>query len=231
MKKTIVFLPGALCNEKLWCKQIEFFKSKYNVIVGDLENSDTIEKMADDILNKTPQEFYLVGLSLGGIVSLEIARKAPQRVIKLILMDTTANPPTIEQIDSWSSFRLMCEEKKFSDITKKILLPQLLSPKNYNEYLENIVIQMSEEVGSDSYLNQLNALENRKDYRKFLKNITIPTLILLGDEDKICPQYVSEYLNNNLPNSSLELISKSGHLPPIENADSTNSKVNFFIKN
>ncbi|MDG0860770.1 alpha/beta fold hydrolase [Staphylococcus equorum] len=230
-KDTIIFLPGTLCNEKLWNKQIEFFESEYNIIVGNLKNYNSIERMAEEILYKAPEKFFLVGLSLGGIVSLEIARIAPQRVIKLILMDTTPYLPTIKQMDSWRVFREMCENKQFDDITKKHILPQMLSDKNYSEELKNIVIEMSKDVGMKAYLNQLNALENRKDYRKFLNEISVKTLILVGEEDKICPVYISEYLDDQLPNSSLNLISNSGHLPPLENPDLTNNRINYFIKN
>ncbi|PTI69047.1 alpha/beta fold hydrolase [Staphylococcus succinus] len=90
---------------------------------------------------------------------------------------------------------------------------------------------MSKEVGMKSYLKQLDALENRKNYRNFLNGILVNTLILVGEEDKICPVYISEYLDNQLPNSSLNLISNSGHLPPLENPDMTNKKINCFIKN
>ncbi|PKI21262.1 alpha/beta hydrolase [Staphylococcus succinus] len=230
-KDTIIFLPGTLCNKRLWERQIDFFESEYNIIIGKLNNYNSIEKMAEAILSKAPEKFFLVGLSLGGIVSLEIARIAPQRVVKLVLMDTTPNPPTSKQIDSWRVFRKMCESKQFDDITKKHLLPQMLSNKNDNEKLENIVIQMSKEVGMKSYLKQLDALENRKNYRNFLNGILVNTLILVGEEDKICPVYISEYLDNQLPNSSLNLISNSGHLPPLENPDMTNKKINCFIKN
>ncbi|KRG10848.1 hypothetical protein ACA31_02255 [Staphylococcus sp. NAM3COL9] len=229
-KDTIIFLPGTLCNEKLWGKQIEFFKSEYNTIVGDLKNNNSIEKMAQEILSKAPSKFFLVGLSLGGIVSLEIARIAPQRVIKLILMDTTPYLPTIKQMDSWSVFREMCENKQFDDITKNHLLSQMLANENYTEELKTVVVQMSEEIGMESYLNQLNALENRKDYSKFLNEISVETLILVGEEDEICPLYISEYLADHLVDSSLSLIRKSGHLPPLEKPDITNKKLNDFIK-
>lgn len=229
-KDTIIFLPGTLCNEKLWGKQIEFFESEYNTIVGDLKNNNSIEKMAQEILSKAPSKFFLVGLSLGGIVSLEIARIAPQRVIKLILMDTTPYLPTIKQMDSWSVFREMCENKQFDDITKNHLLSQMLANENYTEELKTVVVQMSEEIGMESYLNQLNALENRKDYSKFLNEISVETLILVGEEDEICPLYISEYLADHLVDSSLSLIRKSGHLPPLEKPDITNKKLNDFIK-
>lgn len=229
-KNTIIFLPGTLCNEKLWRKQIEFFESEYNIIIGDLKNNNSIEKMAQEILSEAPSKFFLVGLSLGGIVSLEIARIAPQRVIKLILMDTTPYLPTSKQMDSWKVFREMCENKQFDDITKNHLLPQMLANENYTEELKTVVVQMSKEIGMESYLNQLNALENRKDYSKFLNEISVETLILVGEEDEICPLYISEYLDDHLVYSSLRLIRKSGHLPPLEKPDSTNKKLNDFIK-
>ena len=77
-----------LCDEQLWEKQMAYFSDKYHVVMGDVTQEDSIEKMATSLLEEAPEKFVLAGLSLGGIVSLEIVNQAPSRIEKLLLFDT-----------------------------------------------------------------------------------------------------------------------------------------------
>ena len=69
-----------LCDEQLWEKQMAYFSVKYHVVMGDVTQEDSIEKMATSLLEEAPEKFVLAGLSLGGIVSLEIVNQAPSRI-------------------------------------------------------------------------------------------------------------------------------------------------------
>lgn len=85
-KVPLILLPGTLCDERLW-EKVNLSKHA-EVKVCDVSKADTIEGMAKSVLEKAPDKFALAGLSLGGIISLEIMRFAPDRVMKLALLDT-----------------------------------------------------------------------------------------------------------------------------------------------
>ena len=88
----LVLVPGMLCDAALWAHQIEHMEDIAECHVGDTRSDDTIAGMARTILHAAPMRFALAGLSMGGIVAFEIMRQAPERVVRLALLDTSATP-------------------------------------------------------------------------------------------------------------------------------------------
>lgn len=219
-KTPVVFLPGTLCNGKLWEPQIRSLESSADCIVADLTRSDTIRGMAEDVLAEAPSQFSLAGLSLGGIVALEIMRLAPERVKKLALLDTNPFLPTEKQLAGWK--RLLESEKPLGfvhEITDN-LITSLLHPDHWQDVqLTELLHQMAEDIGTEGYVNQLKAVKAREELITVLPTIHCPTLIIVGQQDIICPLSMSEYLRDHIKNSSLEVINHAGHLPTLERPD------------
>ncbi len=95
----IVLIPGLLNTEDLWRDQMQGLADLGNVLVTtEQRDYDNMPEIADRILNATPERFALAGLSLGGYVAFEILRQAPERVITLALLDTTARPDTEDKM-------------------------------------------------------------------------------------------------------------------------------------
>src|SRR5215468_5616149 len=95
----LVLLPGMLCDRALWQHQIAAFGPRAQIIVGDITRSDTIAALATDVLVAAPERFALAAMSMGGFVAFEIMRQAPERVLRLALIDTSARGDTPEQAD------------------------------------------------------------------------------------------------------------------------------------
>lgn len=223
-KEHLILLPGTLCNENLWRYQMEDLADVAAIQVGDLTKDDTIQGMATSILNKAPALFSLAGLSMGGIVAMEIMRQAPERVKKLALLDTNPNPPHPEQIKGWESFIDMAQHGKFMDVTEKYLLPVLIHPDRQKDLdLIETIKKMAEDVGPKGMINQMMALMTRPDSRENLSAIECPTLVLLGRQDMLCPIDIHEYLVSNIPNASLSVIEECGHLSTLERPEEVTS--------
>src|SRR5689334_5446110 len=93
----LLLLPGLLCDDRLWRDQAEVLADLAEPIVADLTQDDSVDAMADRALAAAPDRFALAGLSMGGYVALAIMRRAPERVIRLCLLDTSARQDTPEQ--------------------------------------------------------------------------------------------------------------------------------------
>src|SRR5690606_6683333 len=91
----LLLLPGLLCDARLWRDQIETLGT--SVTIADLTRDDSIGAMAGRALAAAPPRFALAGLSMGGYVALEIMRRAPGGVSRLILFDTSARQDTEAQ--------------------------------------------------------------------------------------------------------------------------------------
>ncbi|MDN3720911.1 alpha/beta fold hydrolase [Roseibium salinum] len=160
--------------------------------------------------------FSLVGLSMGGYIAMEIMREAPERVGKLALLDTNARPDTAEQTERRTFLIDLTRKKGFSKV------PHLLYPGFVHESreddaaLKQVVVEMARETGPDAFIRQQTALINRIDARPRLGEITCPTLVLVGDGDRLTPPEIAEEIQQNIPGSELVTIEGSGHLSTLE---------------
>ena len=94
-KEPLILIPGVLCTEELWRDQIAALGGAADVTVTlEQQRHDSSAAIARAILAAAPPRFALAGLSMGGMVAFEIMRQAPDRVSRLALLDTTAEPDT-----------------------------------------------------------------------------------------------------------------------------------------
>lgn len=92
MKKHIVLISGALATHKLWQHQVELMQETMNVHYVDVLQSDSISEMAQRFIKIAPDQFTLVGFSMGGYVALELFRHIPDKIEKLVLINSGGKP-------------------------------------------------------------------------------------------------------------------------------------------
>ena len=85
----LILVPGLLCNERLWAAQANALADSAHVIIPDLTAYESVETMAEAVLDQVPGEFSLAGFSLGGCVALEVVQRAPDRARRLALLSTS----------------------------------------------------------------------------------------------------------------------------------------------
>jgi len=215
MKEPVVFIPGLLCTEILFAPQIAAF-SDHPILIGNHREHDSIEAIAANILERAPERFSLVGLSMGGYIAMEILREAPERVSRLALLDTNARADTPEQSERRQFLIKLAQKKDF----KKV--PHLLYPgfvhesREEDEHLRALVVEMAMETGKDAFIRQQTALINRVASRPRLGEIKCPTLVLVGEGDQLTPPDLAREIHEAIPNSQLSIIPGSGHLSTLE---------------
>ncbi|PLR78959.1 alpha/beta hydrolase [Bacillus sp. V3-13] len=223
-KEKVVLIPGTLCDERLWQHQIETLKNIAHVTVADISQSDSIKEMASAILEEVQGEFSLAGLSMGGMVSLEITRQAGKRIRRLALLDTNPYPPTEEQKQTFQKYIDLCKAGFFEDITPTYLLPNLIHPSKLKDnHIRKLIIDMALNIGPESYIRQLTALMNRSGSLDILAGISCPTLVLTGRDDRLCSLTLHEKMAERIPKSKLVVIEECGHLSTIEKGECVTS--------
>src|SRR5271169_4376316 len=93
----LVLLPGLACTEDLFADQVTTLRGDLAISVADHTRHDTVSGIARAVLAAAPDRFALCGLSMGGYIAFEVMRKAPDRVERLALLDTSPLPDTPEQ--------------------------------------------------------------------------------------------------------------------------------------
>jgi len=229
MQTQLVFVSGALSDEKVWQYQLPALTPVAKIYHADNTSYTSIEAMADKLLASMPEHFILVGYSMGGYVALETLRQAPQRVTKLILISTTAYPVNPQTIPERLQTIDMIQQGKFAELlaaSKGISF----SPINaQNPELMQLKRDMALAVGGEALARQQQAIIDRRDYRDILTTITCPTLIITGNEDRVLPSSDSIEMANLIPQASLIQLDNCGHMPTWEcSSQVTEALVNFI---
>ena len=227
-KKPVVFLPGLLCDERLWRDQVVALSDIADPIVVDLTLDNNITDMATRILRSAPAEFALVGLSMGGYVAFEIMRRAPQRVTQLALFDTSAAPDTPDRAAQRRAAIDSLRVGRFAGVTKK-LLPQLVHASQAGGELGREVQTMAARVGQDAFLRQQQAILGRPDSRPCLGSITVRTLVGVGGQDVLTPPFEAIEIHVGIPGSKYYLFGDCGHLPSMEKPDEMNALLREWL--
>jgi pimeloyl-ACP methyl ester carboxylesterase len=217
IKRTpLMLLPGLLCDRALWQAQIDDLSDIAEPVVADLSHDDSMTGMARRVLAGAPPRFALAGLSMGGYVAQEIMRQAPERVLRLALLDTGARADTEEQTTRRRGLIELAEKGEFKGVTPR-LLPLFLHPERLgDEALVGAVMAMTGRVGKDAFLRQQCAIMGRPDGRPSLSVIECPTLVLCGRQDQLTPLDLHEEIAALIHGARLEIVEDCGHLSTME---------------
>jgi pimeloyl-ACP methyl ester carboxylesterase len=216
MRMPLILLPGLLNDARLWRHQVADLAPLAELEVADLIGPDSIGAMAQRVLAMRSGRFALAALSMGGYVAFEVMRRAPDRVERLALLDTSARADTPEQTARRRGLIELAQKGRFLGVTPR-LLPQLLHPDHVRDHaIANTVVQMARSVGREGFLSQQRAIMGRPDSRPDLANIRCPTLVLGGKQDAVTPPEVMEEIAAGIPGARLVLLDRCGHLSPLE---------------
>lgn len=212
----LVMLPGMMCDARLFQPQIEALSAHLPVTVAPLLWGERIEAIAAHILTMLPDRFALAGLSMGGIIAMEIMRRAPQRVSRLCLMATTPLAETPAQAAEREPLIIGARTGRLAEMLEKALPAECLAPAPARPAILETVRQMGLTFGSDVFVAQSRALQRRMDQQAAARRCHVPALVLCGEYDRLTPVKRHQLLADLIPHARLEVIAGAGHLPSLE---------------
>jgi pimeloyl-ACP methyl ester carboxylesterase len=213
----LVLIPGLLNTGDLWRDQVRDLADLGNMLITTAQRDyDNLPEIANRILDSASERFALAGLSLGGYVAFEILRQAPERIIKLALLDTTAHPDTQEKAVQRRETMAQARERGVEHVLDT-MLPNLLSAEHARDQgIRERMLRMAQEVGVKAFVRQQTAILSRPDSRPLLPEISCPTLVLCGREDNLTPPELAQEMADAIPNSRLIIVERAGHLSTLE---------------
>jgi pimeloyl-ACP methyl ester carboxylesterase len=226
---TILFLPGFMCDARLFAAQMPILGTR-----GDprchVPNERTMARMAEAALDLYSGRLSLVGLSMGGILALEILARAPDRIERLALLDTTplADAPAnfdirtrqIQEVHAGGMDRVMREELK----------PAYLVDSPVKSALLDLCMDMARNLGPAVFECQSEALRDRADRQNALIHAPPATLILCGAEDRLCPPERHDMMHRLAPHATRIDVPDAGHLPTLEQPTATTAALVEWIE-
>lgn len=215
-REMLILVPGVNLDGELFDGQRAVLEATHDVAIADNRTDDTIVAMAERLLRRAPERFALAGLSMGGYVAQEVMRQAPERVTRLALLDTSARPDTEEAKERRFRMIALAEGGCF-DKTHALLWERLVHPDHRTDKeLEAKVLQMMQKTGALAFIRQQRAVMNRTDSRPSLSTVSVPTLVLVGDQDLTTPLEHAEEMATKISGAKLVVVERSGHLSPLE---------------
>lgn len=218
-----LLIPGLVCTSELFTAQIAALWPHGPVTVASTLEGDTIADIAAAVLRDAPERFALGGLSMGGYIALEMVRQAPERVVKLALLDTSARPDATEQTEKRRGLIRRANEGDYDGVLSDIL-PNLLHPDHRaDEALMGVLTRMGRVVGAEGFARQQGAIIGRIDSRPSLPAIAVPTLVLVGDQDGVTPPEHAREMADAIPDAKLVIVQDAGHVSTLEQPGAVNA--------
>ena len=239
----IIFIHGFPFDKSMWQPQMDFLVKTNRVIAYDIRGfgqstagreKESIKVFAEDLIKfmdalEIPKAI-VCGLSMGGYILLNAVFSDPDRFEAIVLSDTQCIGDSAE-----------VKEKRFTSISQ-VMAGGI--EEFTQSFVERIFCNLTKNTKSDivdtiktsmlatspqTITRGLRALAQRKGMCASLNKIAIPTLILCGMEDLVTPPAQSEYLHQQIENSSMHLIAQAGHLSNLEQPDEFNNLIFNFI--
>ena len=241
--RPVILLHGYPFNRTLWNAQVVALKDNYRVITPDLrgfgesETSDepaTMARMAEDIARLMDvldlPSAIIGGLSMGGYVVLSFYKQFPKRVDALVLADTRPQADTEEGKQNRVKQREQILREGMS-ATAGSMLPKLLTPETISTrpgVVDRIhtMIMNTKPAGAAA---ALLGMATREDQTDLLRQIRVPTLILVGREDPITPVQDSQLMHELIDGSRLIILEDAAHVANLEQPDSFNGLLRSFL--
>ncbi len=240
----LLLVHGFPLDHSMWRYQIEEFAPHCRVIAPDLRGfgksgvtpgTVTMEKLADDLIAlldalHIQDRVIFCGLSMGGYVGWQFARKYQDRLLALVACDTRVAADTSDQ----AANRRQLAERVMSEgpgVAADAMLPKLFSPAAHQHRPE--LIEQTRQVivanHPQGIAATLGGMAVRADVTDLLPQIEVPTLVVVGELDEISTPDEMEAIAEALPNSAWVVVPGAGHMSPLENPEVFNKALAGYI--
>lgn len=229
LAETLVLAPGLTCTERLFGPQIEAFRPDRDILLVDHTRDATMDGIARRLLAAAPERFALAGLSMGGYIALEIMHQAPERVTRLALLDTNARADSAESRALREEQIALAERGRFSEVIEALWQKMVQTQRLADRELRRIYEGMAEATGPQIFVRQLRAIMSRRDSRPMLASISVPALVLVGDDDRLTPPEQAREMAGLIEGARLVEVPDCGHLATLERPAAVNEALASWL--
>ncbi len=228
-KKTLMLLPGLLCDAATFAPQIAAFSDAYDVRVADFFGLDSMNAMAKRVLETAPGDFVMAGFSMGGRVALEVMRIAPGRVRALAIFDTGVHPRSPGEEVKRQAVIDLANTQGMQALAAAWLPPMLLPATIANATLFAALTAMVCRATPEIHEKQIMALLHRPDAQPVLGTIRCPTIVLCGRQDRWSLPEQHEPIAAAIAGARLVIAENCGHFLPVEAPDVLNAALRELL--
>lgn len=225
----LVLVPGSLCDERVWQNQVRDLGDLAEITVAHLHGHDSIVGMAEAALAEAPERFALAGFAMGGRVALEMMRRAPERIARLALIDSSVHPIAAGEAERRQP-QIDLARREGMIAFARWWSPQIVhsSRREDAEYM-GLLEAMADSFTPAEYEQEVHALLNRPDAAEVLRDISVPTLVLYGTEDMLSGLARNQQIADAIPGAKLVAIEGTGHFPMLEKPEEVTAAMREWL--
>ena len=240
----VVLLHAFPVHAQMWAAQRAALADGWRVITPDLpgfgrsprlEGEPSLDLVADAVVTTLDdlglERVTLGGLSLGGYVAMAVLRRHPDRVDALVLADTKASAdPDAARANRERIAATVVDERSVRVLLTDVL-PNLVGKRTKRRRGEVLraVTDMVRTADPDAVAWIQRAMAARPDSFDVLRAATVPTLVLVGDEDELTPPAEAQAMVDALPDARLVTLEASGHLSAVEVPEAVTFAIRAFL--
>jgi pimeloyl-ACP methyl ester carboxylesterase len=238
----VVFLHAFPLNRTMWSPQTSALAADWRCLAIDArgfgDSSATppydVNRHADDVTAVLDlvgvRSAVIVGISMGGYVAFALWRRSAHRVRALVLADTRAAGDTLDGRERRRDLIELARSRGAAAVAEKQVIGLLgKTTRARHPDLVRSVQMMAEQGSIDGIVGVLEALMARPDSTATLPTISVPTLVIVGDEDVLAPPKEARAMQASIPGSRLEVIAEAGHLSSVERPAAFNAVLSEFL--
>jgi pimeloyl-ACP methyl ester carboxylesterase len=219
----LVLLPGLAGDAVMWRAQLDAFADRAPLLADVHMRHESIEEMAAALLRESAGELVLCGASMGGMVAMEAARQAPQRIRGLALLGTSARPESDE---------MRCVRENAITLFRQGRAAEVIGPNVHLAFhpdhardpaLASAYLEFVMRAGPEQLIRQNRAVISRPDARLHLPWVTCPVFVMHGDSDQLVPLENAQEIARLAPESELVVVPRCGHMLTMERPEFVNA--------
>lgn len=244
----LVLLHAFPCDGRMWLPQAETAVMEgWRVLVPDLPgfgrsgllaHAPSLDAVAQAVMDALDERdvtrCVLGGISLGGYVSMAIARSRPELVAGLVMCDTKATADGEVARENRERLAGLVEGAPHDTarILEQAVLPGLLgdTTRATRPDVVEVVRGWLADASPDAVAWYQRAMAQRPDSRQALRDLDLPMLVVWGEEDALSPREEQDILLSCATDATLARVPGSGHLSTVEDPDAVSSALVAFLR-
>ncbi|WP_296425148.1 alpha/beta hydrolase [Yoonia sp.] len=229
-RETLLLIPPMLCDARVFADQIRDLSHDHAVMIAPTHKGERMEEIASQILTWAPSKFALAGMGMGGMVAMEVLRRAADRVTRIALISTSPQADTPQAAAAREPQIIAARAGQFDRVVQHEVNSTWMAPTTDKVGLVRLLTDMALALGPDAYVKQARALQRRKDQQATLRKMTQPTVVICGMDDGQYPLKRHQFMAEFIPYAALEVIDGAGYLPTLEAPDAVSDALRRWMR-
>ena len=228
MTEPLLLLPGLANDARIFFHQLVTLSLSRPVTVLPLMGA-LVEDMSLAVLRDAPAHFALAGHGLGGTVALDVVRRAPDRVTRIILISTDPLSETPQAAAAREARMVQARAGRLREAIQAEVPPSALFDGPSRADVLEVLADMARVLGAEAFIAQSRAMQRRPDHQKTLRRFLVPALMIGGAADTIVPPRRQGFIAELMPKGRFHRIDDAGHVPTLESPDAVSEAMDAFL--